>query len=329
MSRKCPPGCKCGKHTHILRTSYEKECRECGATFTAKRIDAQFCTVDCHHRFWGREHQEEQRAASARWMRENRERRKEIVARSDAKHGERRRAEHRERYAEVSADPDKAAARQAASHQYYLDNREHILATAKKRRAQDLTNKYLHQHGVPWEPLFQALWEAQDGRCYLCRDELRRDEPKAIHLDHDHSCCPLARSCERCRRGLACKDCNHLIGVAKDDPDRLRRIADNLERAVEGVRERMQEPRQPRIDHSWELSCEFCGKSFRGCRSDIQCCSSSCYYKLRYRRRAEALKTGEGTASCKRCGEPFIPRTAQNVYCSKNCSNAAYVDRKH
>lgn len=265
----------------------------------------------------------------ARWARENRASRREIERRYEAKHGDRVRAEKRERYAKVSADPEGAAARRAEKRQYYRDNRERILARAKERRSQDLGNKYLHQHGINWESLFRAFWEAQGGKCYLCGDDLKRDVPKAIHLDHDHACCPLAKSCERCRRGLACKECNRLIGIALDDPGRLRRIADNLARAKDEVRERMKQPRKPRAENSWELTCQFCGTTFRGCRSDIKCCSSSCYDKLSRQARVQALENGEGTTPCKQCGTMFVPRTVQNVYCSKNCSNRAYAERRH
>lgn len=42
-----------------------------------------------------------------------------------------------------------------------------------------------------------------------------------------------------CRRGLACTRCNLLIGMADDDPDLLRLIADNLESAIEACRARI------------------------------------------------------------------------------------------
>jgi Recombination endonuclease VII len=73
--------------------------------------------------------------------------------------------------------------------------------------------------------------EAQYGLCYLCGDPLPTDR-YFLAIDHDHRCCPLKRSCAFCRRGLTCHSCNVLIGHAKDDPARLRRIADNLEAAI-------------------------------------------------------------------------------------------------
>lgn len=71
---------------------------------------------------------------------------------------------------------------------------------------------------------WDAMWKAQEGRCYLCDDELSPDQ-KAVHVDHDHECCPRRKSCPLCRRGLACAKCNQLVGLAEDDPARLETIA--------------------------------------------------------------------------------------------------------
>ncbi|MDQ2875362.1 MAG: endonuclease VII domain-containing protein [Actinomycetota bacterium] len=77
-----------------------------------------------------------------------------------------------------------------------------------------------------------ALLEGQRGRCYLCGDDLPLGE---AFIEHDHRCCPKGRSCRFCRRGLSCKKCNSVIGLAYDDPARLRRIAAALEVAVAAV----------------------------------------------------------------------------------------------
>lgn len=69
------------------------------------------------------------------------------------------------------------------------------------------------------------FWQRQDGRCYLC------EEPVALEsavLEHDHRCCPRGRFCRYCVRGAACYSCNIAIGHAKDDPERLERLARNL-----------------------------------------------------------------------------------------------------
>jgi Recombination endonuclease VII len=96
----------------------------------------------------------------------------------------------------------------------------------------------VHIHGPLYPVVFAQMWQAQDGRCYLCRRALDRSK---VHMDHDHRCCPSDASCGLCRRGLACMACNVLIGRADDDPQRLRLIADNLEIALKEVDARLTE----------------------------------------------------------------------------------------
>jgi hypothetical protein len=85
-------------------------------------------------------------------------------------------------------------------------------------------------HGLYPED-WEALRAAQDGLCYLCGDPLP-DDPAKVATDHDHRCsCGPKSSCRACRRGLAHPECNTIIGMAGDDPARLRRIAANLAQA--------------------------------------------------------------------------------------------------
>ena len=104
-------------------------------------------------------------------------------------------------------------------------------------------NNLLHSHGITAAEK-QAMLDAQGGGCYLCGDPLAYDE--AV-IDHDHRCCsdvtksgrPRTTSCDYCRRGLACGRCNILIGMARDDAERLIRIARNLAAAMLARRTRM------------------------------------------------------------------------------------------
>lgn len=102
---------------------------------------------------------------------------------------------------------------------YYLRNREYALASHAFNR-----------HGLRPEE-WAAIWAGQDGRCYLCGEPMVRDGKTGAHVDHDHSHCPPNRSCRVCQRGLACMDCNIALGHTRDDPARLRRMADALEAA--------------------------------------------------------------------------------------------------
>ena len=90
-----------------------------------------------------------------------------------------------------------------------------------------------HKFGLTLERWDEILIE-QSGRCYLCEEPMNG----VIHVDHDRSCCSGNKSCGRCVRGLAHQKCNQGIGQFGDDPYRLRRAADNLEKATIRLAER-------------------------------------------------------------------------------------------
>jgi Recombination endonuclease VII len=85
------------------------------------------------------------------------------------------------------------------------------------------------------------LLARQDGRCYLCGDELPPGSRNAVNVDHDHDHCPPRKSCAVCRRGLTCNRCNSAIGLFDDDPALIRRVADNPEAAQVAARARITE----------------------------------------------------------------------------------------
>ena len=67
---------------------------------------------------------------------------------------------------------------------------------------------------------FAELLDMQNGRCAICG----ASEPGGKgtwHIDHDHACCPGARSCGKCVRGLLCGSCNLALGLMCDDIGRL------------------------------------------------------------------------------------------------------------
>lgn len=56
---------------------------------------------------------------------------------------------------------------------------------------------------------YRQMLDDQDGRCAICRC---LPDTKALHVDHDHRCCPTGRSCGRCIRALLCGRCNTAVG---------------------------------------------------------------------------------------------------------------------
>lgn len=65
---------------------------------------------------------------------------------------------------------------------------------------------------------YNALMDAQKGRCPVCAEELSSTRPA---VDHDHRCCPGSKSCGICVRGILCTRCNLLLGKAKERRDVL------------------------------------------------------------------------------------------------------------
>jgi hypothetical protein len=78
---------------------------------------------------------------------------------------------------------------------------------------------------------FEELFEKQGRICAVCNsDDSGELPPRTWHIDHDHSCCPgRKQTCGKCIRGILCRWCNLTLGNAKDDPDRLRKLAGYLE----------------------------------------------------------------------------------------------------
>lgn len=203
-------------------------CAECGADFVCHRRNARFCTTACRRKAYERENKDVIRQRQREYVAAHREQRRETVLRYDSKHREEKNAKGRDLYNEDSARGD---AKREYSRQYYQRTKERRREYGREYRAQHAHNDASLHGGVSREVLFAAYWESQAGRCYLCGDDLRLIPRKEVHIDHDHACCGPERTCEKCRRGLACKRCNFIIAWAGEDPDRLRRIAANLEAA--------------------------------------------------------------------------------------------------
>lgn len=76
---------------------------------------------------------------------------------------------------------------------------------------------------------YAALLAAQGGKCKICRRD--NSAKRRFHVDHDHACCPGTYTCGRCVRGILCKDCNQLLGFAREDPAVLSAAIGYLEAA--------------------------------------------------------------------------------------------------
>lgn len=74
-------------------------------------------------------------------------------------------------------------------------------------------------YGFTDEVELKVYLDSRHNRCEIC------SSTKNLHIDHDHKTNKV--------RGLLCQNCNLTVGHAGDDPERLRDLADYLERGAE------------------------------------------------------------------------------------------------
>lgn len=187
------------------------------------------CTCEKHNRprMSLEEQQESQRGRSKKHYESNREAilERQRSKRQDPAQGEAIRARSRERLANLT--PEERERRAQLNRDWYKSN---------PRSPEESKRQHLrHRYGITLEAWEQAISD-QDGKCYLCDRPLDFDQPRTIHVDHDHSCCAGKKSCGKCIRGIACDPCNRGVGYFSDDPDLMRRVADNLEAANRRLR---------------------------------------------------------------------------------------------
>jgi hypothetical protein len=141
--------------------------------------------------------------------------------------------------------PELRQAKAASARRWYWANREQAAETSRKwreanpERVRENMRSWRAAGGTPHRRRLEItaeLWHEQDGCCYLCELPVPLEE---AHLEHDHRCCPRLKFCARCVRGVAHERCNHVVGHAGDDPDRLELIAWNLRVKLAEVDERL------------------------------------------------------------------------------------------
>jgi uncharacterized CHY-type Zn-finger protein len=155
---------------------------------------------------WYAKNSEAARQRSREWQAKNPDKVRAIKRRWEAKNLEAVRQKSREWYAK---NPE--AARQSRR-EWRAKNPGKVLANARRRT-----------YGISPEDVI-ALRKAQGGKCPGCLREfssLFRD-----HVDHDHATGRI--------RGILCSNCNSGMGLLKDDPEILLRLAAYL-RAAKSV----------------------------------------------------------------------------------------------
>ena len=106
---------------------------------------------------------------------------------------------------------------------------------AKLKARRDAITKRFKKHGISQEQ-YEALLTRQQGVCAACGEVPITTSVKAnavsfdrFVIDHDRKCCNGEKSCGSCIRGLICTTCNVAVGMVRDSPDKLRKLAEYLE----------------------------------------------------------------------------------------------------
>lgn len=79
---------------------------------------------------------------------------------------------------------------------------------------------------------FAALLSRQAHQCQGCFCPV----DSSSCLDHDHACCPGAKSCGNCIRGILCRPCNMVLGAVKDNETTLANLIAYLRRSPDEER---------------------------------------------------------------------------------------------
>lgn len=108
--------------------------------------------------------------------------------------------------------------------------RRRIARMGPVSRRESQRRQQLLRYGLTPEQ-YDEMLAAQDGVCAICKTPT----PSALHVDHNHACCPGPRSCGSCIRGLLCANCNKALGLLRDIPEVFRTAATYLERSSTGV----------------------------------------------------------------------------------------------
>lgn len=78
----------------------------------------------------------------------------------------------------------------------------------RRYRQKVATRKY--RYGVT-EDQYNQLLTDQGNACAVCKAKFT--DTTWPNIDHDHNCCPGAKSCGNCLRGLLCSNCLTLASI--------------------------------------------------------------------------------------------------------------------
>jgi len=127
------------------------------------------------------------------------------------------------RRARYNSDPEFREKRQNEAKAWRTENydkwKKQSLASYHRNRPRIIKERAAKRHNISLS-LYESLLEIHKGCCGICGNPC--PTKRSLAVDHDHATGTV--------RGLLCQRCNHGIGLFHDNPDRLRKAADYLER---------------------------------------------------------------------------------------------------
>lgn len=114
-----------------------------------------------------------------------------------------------------------------AKRQYYLANRDHILAAKKLRpvaprgpRPDEADRHYMASYGLTRQQV-DDMSASLGHKCEVCGRDGKKSRWGRLHVDHCHATGVI--------RGLLCNRCNLAAGLMEDNPESLVALAAYLE----------------------------------------------------------------------------------------------------
>lgn len=88
-------------------------------------------------------------------------------------------------------------------------------------RAHNVRRHLKDKYGLSLEER-DVLLREQQFKCASCGNDLHADKPRGTHIDHCHQSGIV--------RGILCADCNVSLGRMRENPERIRKLAEYAER---------------------------------------------------------------------------------------------------
>lgn len=145
-----------------------------------------------------------------------------------------------------NANPEKARQRKLRyvtknSEKVAVQKSKYSAATFEKRKEQRKNRirenpnyereSWLRKSHNTTQEWYEAALASQHGVCGVCgTNKARNAGSNTFAIDHDHSCCPSGKSCDKCRRGLLCFRCNTWIERLENIPGIAKRAMAYLNR---------------------------------------------------------------------------------------------------